>query len=61
MNGDCVHIWIYDHKNYTTIFMRCSRCGAVRTCDPGNELLHPYANIAAKELRIRHDGEEGDM
>lgn len=60
--AECQHVWIYDHKSYTTIFMRCSRCGAVRTCDPGNELLHPFrANQVAKELNIRHDNVDGDV
>ena len=63
MPDQCPHLWIYDHKDYTTLYMRCSRCKAVRTCEPGDELIHPFrvANMVARELNIRHDNVDGDV
>lgn len=60
--ADCAHIWIYDHKTYTTLYMVCKKCGAVRECDQDNARLHPFkANAVARELKIRVDGRDGDV
>ena len=52
----CQHVWIYDHKDYWKLYMRCTKCGKVRVSAPGES-----AAWTAKMLRIRHDGEDGDV
>ena len=51
----CSHVWIYDHTEHDTVYMRCPRCQMVRLAMPG-ETCH----MVSRELKIRHDGEEGD-
>ena len=58
----CSHIWVYDHKDYNFMYKRCQRCGEVRKTDYTEDMLHPFrANQVARELHIRHDGEDGDV
>lgn len=51
----CFHAWIYDHTEHETVYMRCPYCNMVRMAMPG-EPVH----LVSKELKIRHDGEDGD-
>ena len=58
----CSHIWVYDHKDYNYMYKRCQRCGAIQKTDYTEDMLHPFqANLVARELHIRHDGEDGDV
>lgn len=52
---NCSHVWVYDGMQFEDVFLRCPRCGMIRMAMPG-ETNH----IVSKELKIRHDGEEGD-
>lgn len=61
-DGQCQHVWMYDHKDYNDMFLKCQRCGKYRKNDQLNEMIHPYrANQVAKELNIRHDNVDGDV
>jgi DNA-directed RNA polymerase subunit RPC12/RpoP len=51
----CSHIWIYDHTDHDTVYMRCPYCNMVRLAMPGEP-----CHVVSRELNIRHDGEEGD-
>ncbi len=51
----CSHIWLYDHTEHDTVYMRCQYCQMVRMAMPGEP-----CHMISQELRIRHDGEEGD-
>ena len=53
---NCHHCWIYDHQSFDDVFLRCPRCGLVRISYPGEIVAR-----VARELRIRHDGEDGDV
>ena len=48
------HIWEYDAESQ---MFRCRVCGALRIPMPGEA----EAAQVARELRIRHDGEETDL
>ena len=52
----CVHVWIYDHKDSVDIYMKCSRCGAVKKVEQQR-----CNNYLARLLRIRVDGKDGDV
>lgn len=54
--SQCQHIWLYDHREYETLYMRCPRCGMIRPTYPGE-----VASQVAKGLKIRHDGKDGDV
>ena len=51
----CSHVWVYDHTDHDTVYMRCPYCNMVRLAMPGEP-----CHIVNQELKIRHDGEEGD-
>lgn len=51
----CSHVWVYDHCDHDAVYMRCPYCNMVRLAMPGEP-----CHMVSKELRIRHDGEEGD-
>lgn len=51
----CSHVWEYYTQTFDDVFLRCLRCGMVRIAMPG-ETCH----MVSRELKIRHDGEEGD-
>ena len=53
---NCQHVWIYDHLEYETLYMRCPRCGLTRPSYPGE-----VATRIGKGLKIRHDGQDGDV
>ena len=52
----CVHVWIYDHKDYNDIYMKCARCGAYKRVEQQKS-----NNYLARLLRIRVDGKDGDV
>lgn len=61
-DGQCQHVWVYDHKDYEHMYQRCKRCGRLKKTDVLNKMIHPYrANQVAKELNIRHDNVDGDV
>lgn len=31
----CSHVWIYDHTEYDTVYLRCPYCNMVRMAMPG--------------------------
>lgn len=51
----CSHVWVYDHCDHDAVYMRCPRCQMVRLATPGEP-----SHLISNELKIRHDGEEGD-
>ena len=55
MVEECPHAWQYEGESFGDRFVRCARCGMVRMAMPW-EPVH----LVSKELRIRHDNEEGD-
>jgi hypothetical protein len=52
----CHHVWVYDHRGFDDVWLRCPRCGMIRMAMPG-ETCH----IVSRELKIRHDGKDGDV
>lgn len=52
----CSHVWVYDHTDHDTVFLRCPYCGMVRIAMPGE-----VAARVSRELRIRHDDKDGDV
>lgn len=52
---ECQHAWQYEGESFGDRFVRCAKCGMLRMAMPW-ETVH----LVSKELRIRHDGEEGD-
>ena len=60
MGSECQHLWVYDHKDFMDIFVRCLKCGAVRLAN-GGEKVSLVANVTAMELNIRHDDKDGDV
>ena len=52
---ECHHIWEYYTTTFDDVFLRCPRCGMVRIAYPGER-----AARVSRELKIWHDGEEGD-
>lgn len=52
----CQHVWVYDHREHETLFVKCPRCGLTRPTLPGEA-----AARVGRELRIRHDGKDGDV
>ena len=53
---NCQHVWVYSHRVYETLYMKCSKCGLERPTFPGE-----MATRIAKGLKIRHDGQDGDV
>ena len=53
---NCSHAWVFDHIKNEEVFLRCPRCGMLRPAYPGE----PAARVS-RELRIRHDGKDGDV
>lgn len=53
---NCQHVWVYDHRDYETLYVKCPRCGMVRPTYPGE-----VAARVSRELKIRHDGKDGDV
>lgn len=52
----CPHVWVYDHRQFDDVFLRCPRCGMVRIAMPGETAARVY-----RELKIRHDEKDGDV
>lgn len=52
---ECQHAWQYEGESFGDRFVRCPLCGMVRIALPWETVY-----MVSKELRIRHDGEEGD-
>lgn len=52
----CSHVWVYDHCEHDTVFMRCPYCNMVRMAMPGET-----AHLVNRELQIRHDDKDGDV
>lgn len=51
----CSHVWTYDHCDHDVVYMRCPYCQMLRPAMPGEP-----CRMVSNELKIRHDGEEGD-
>ena len=52
----CLHAWVYDHRDYENMYMRCIYCHQIRPTYPGE-----CAARVSRELRIRHDDKDGDV
>lgn len=52
----CSHAWVYDGQQFDDVFLCCPYCGMIRMAMPGET-----SHIVSRELKIRHDGEDGDV
>ena len=52
----CMHPWVYDHRDYETMYVRCIYCHQIRPTMPGE-----IAARVSRELKIRHDDKDGDV
>lgn len=55
--AECQHLWQYDGKQGSDMWVMCPRCGQTRMVGP----YDPVPMMVAKELHIRHDNEDGDV
>lgn len=53
----CQHIWVYEGKQGSDTWKVCRLCGQTQIVGP----YDPVPGLVAKELRIRHDNEDGDV
>lgn len=52
----CSHVWVYDHADHDTVYLRCVWCNMVRIAMPGEP-----CQMVSRELKIRHDDRDGDV